>query len=426
MAKFKLIADVSKIGLLQSLAESRSRLWLSTLVSLALTYGLGWWSAGYILNSSASVILNIFLITGNMLFLLITAFLCTVTIGDIFFTGPWREHVFLDAVDRDESNAPVNNHNGEFMVILLLLIIGHAVGLNVATGNFFSEYHAEGYFSVRMRSENPADREAMFRSLTDSMNYNLWERDGIQQLVIDGLSDPAPRVQEIAAWSAGHMNVQQAEDDLIALAKKDDAAPEVRREAATAVGRLSAGPAARKALESLLEPTDTPEVRVGALRGLGLLSSPLSVPAITPLFNADNERVVIHAFWAIRKIESPEARDAVRAVLDGDPDNLKKCAALDALKKVATTEDVDWARREFQRGGSELSCETRSWTERDDTKHRIVIGDSYREKLLKIVANQAAFEYEDWFQQIVNDPSRDYRLREVANEVIRQIRESRQ
>jgi hypothetical protein len=425
MAQFKLIADVSKIGLLQSLARSRRRLMLSTLIAILVTYGLGWWSAGYILDHSASVILNVFLITGNMMLVLVTAFLSTVAIGDIFFTGPWRQHVFLDAVQRDDTEAPVNNHSGEFMVILLLMIVGHAVGLNLATGNFFAEYHAEGYFNVRMRSEAPADRAAMFRSLTDSMNYSLWERDGIKQLVVEGLADPSADVQEIAAWSAGHMGVERATDRLLKLARRSDADPAVRREAATAIGRLSAGATARNALESMLEATDKPVVKVGALRGLALIGSPLSVPAITPLFNADNEQVMIHAFWAIRKIGSSKARDAVRSSLEGKPSTLKKCAALDALKKVATDKDVLWARREFQRGGSELSCPARDWTERDDTKHRIVIGDSYREKLLKIVANQAAFEYEDWFQQIINDPSQPYRLREVANEVIRQIKKNR-
>jgi hypothetical protein len=129
-----------------------------------------------------------------------------------------------------------------------------------------------------------------------------------------------------------------------------------------------------------------------------------------------------HAFWALRQIGSEKARDPVRAVIDEDPPLTRRCAAFDTLKKVATQKDMMWARRHYQRLDYEESCPLKVWTERDGSKHYIVLDDSFKEKVLKIVANEAAADYQDWFQRIINDPDANYRLREVANEVLRQLR----
>jgi hypothetical protein len=423
MANVKLVIDVSEIGLLQSLARTRTRLVISTLIALAATYGLGLASAHYILNVSQSVVLNMFLITGNMFFVLISAFLSTVLVGDLFFTGPWREAVFLEQADRDPSKAPVSSHNGEFMVLLVALIVGNAFGLNAATGGFLDTYHAEGYFRVLLRSERPERRISAFEEMTDQINYYLWDREGVQTLVTDTFDDSNADVREMAAWSAGRMEMQSARTSLIDVLE-EDASAEVRAEAATALGKLGIEPRARKTLERTLNRTDSSTVRIGVLRGLGLMGAPDSVDAITPFFESSNETVAIHAFWAIRKIGSSDAREAVRAVIDGEPSFVRKCAAYDALKKVAVDRDVLWARRQFQTTDGSEECEERAWQERDDTKHYILVGDTFRVKLIKIVANHAAFEHQDWFQRIVNDDNEPWRVREVANEVIRQIKDA--
>ncbi len=424
MANVKLVIDVSEIGLLQDLARTRTRLIVSMLVAMVATYGLGAASAHYILEMSQSVVLNMFLITGNMFLVLVSAFLLTVTIGDLFFSGPWREAVFLEDAKRDPSEAPVSSHDGEFMILLVLLIVGNAFGLNAATGGFLDTYHAEGYFRVLLRSDSPERRISAFDEMTEGINYELWERPGVRKLVVDTFDDPSSDVRTVAAWSAGKMEMESARESVIEVLEQDESA-EVRAAAATALGKLGLEPRARQTLTQTLQQTDNPTLQVGILRGLGLMQPPEAVETITPLFESDDNKVMIHAFWAIRKIGSAEARDAVREVIDGEPSFVTKCAAYDALKKVAIDRDVLWARRQFQTTEGDEECEERVWQERGSTKHYILVGDSFREKLIKIVANQAAFEHKDWFQRIVNDDSESWRIREVANEVIRQIRESK-
>lgn len=424
MAKIKLVTDVSKIGLMQSLAETRRRLVISTVVAVSATYGLGFWSAHYILEVSTSVVANMFIITGNMFLVLIASFLLTVLIGDLTFPGPWRETVFLGNSQENLDQAPVSNHSGEFLVILLLAIVVNAFGLNVATGGFLERYHTVGYFRVWLRADEPDRRLQAFEKMTRDVNFQLWDNTEVQELVLDAFDDPSAEVREMAAWSAGKMDILQAREGLIKLV--DDDNPHVAAEAAIALGKLGLDTTARRAIESRLSATDEVTAQVGALRGLGLMGSDRSVSTVVKLIDSDDDEVMTNAFWALRKIGSEKARPAVRKSLENADSPLKRCAAFDAMKKVASDEDVLWARREYQTGDFGKPCESRVWEERDGEKRYITIGDSYREKLLKIVANQAAREHRDWFQRIVNDRNEDDRLREVASEVIRQLRQAEQ
>ncbi len=423
MAKLKLITDVSKIGLLQGLARTRARLVGSTIAAVALTYGLGLFSSHYILEISASVVANMLIITGTMFLVLIASFLIAVLIGDLTFSGPWRETVFLGGARDNLDRAPVKNHSGEFLVIFVVAILVNAFGINMAAGGFLEQYHTVGYFEVRLRSEAPEQRVAAYETLTRDVNFQLWENEEIERLVLDGMNDSAPEVRAIAAWSAGRMKMLRARPRLIDLVA-DDSAPQVVSDAAVALGKLGLDADARDAIQTRLRSTNDSTIQIGALRGLGLIGSSQSVDTVLQFIDADNDEIMVNAFWALRKIGSEEARPATRSLIDDDTPILKRCAAFDALKKVATDEDVLWARRQYQTGDFDQTCPARIWRERDGTKHRLVIDDSFREKLLKIVANEAAHEHRDWFQRIVNDSSEPERLRKVASDVLRQLRRS--
>lgn len=419
MAKLKFITDVSNFGLLQSLARTRGRLVLSTLAAIAATYGLGFWSAHYIFEVSNSVVGNMFIITANMFALLIASFLLTVLISDVAFPGPWRETVFLESDPEDLERAPVNNHSGEFFAILLLAILGNAFGLNYATGGFLERYHSVGYFKVRLRAETPARRIETYEQLTRDTNFPLWSNKDVQQLVLDGFEDPDPSVRAMAVWSAGKIELDRARDRVVEIL--DDPSPKVGAAAAVTLGKLTRSVRTREAVEATLDSAESAERRIGALRGLGLMRSERSAEVVVPLLEADDEEVMIHAFWALRRIGSESVRPTIREIIDGDPPKRKLCAAFDTLKKVATDEDILWAKRKYQSGEFPPPCEERRWTERDGTMRRILIGDSFRVKLLKVVANEAAPEHRDWFQRIVNDPKADDRHREVASDVLRQL-----
>lgn len=422
MPKIQLITNVSDYGLLRGLAKSRARLVASTVIALGVTYGAGLWASDYIFETSSSVILNLLIITGMMMLLLVASYLLTVLLGDLFFPGPWREQVILGRTPAD-GRVTVDDHSAEFMIVLLIAVIANAFALNLAADGFLDRYHSEGFFRVRLRAEAPEERLGALRDIANPMNYELWELDALQRTVIDVFDDPDPEVRRRAYWTAGHIEDADAHAELVAVLEGDHS-PADKAAAAVALGKLGDVERSRGPLEQLLASAEEPDTKVGALRGLGLLASKDSVDAILPLLDADNEQVMVHAFWALREIGSKQARPHIIEIIESDPAGLERCAAYDTLKLVATDEDVTWARRQFQRTEGKEKCERIVWTDHDEEQYYIVYGDSYREKLIKIVANTAAFEHRDWFQRLVNDPSEPWRIREVANEVLRQIKEA--
>ncbi len=427
MPKIKLVANVAEIGLFRSLARTRARLVSAALVSVGATYAAGLWAAGYMFDTSKSVILNMFIITALMMMLLVASYLVTLLIGDLFFPGPWREQVILGREPAGETIS-VDDHSAEFMIVLILTVVANAFALNWTADGFLDRYHDEGFFAVRLRSDDADERLAALKNIIEPINYELWDLPALQQIVVGAFDDPSPKVRQFAYWTAGKMKDTDAQPKLLAVLRSS-ASAEDKKAAAIALGKIGEPQASREALEALARGAHEPGAKVGALRGLGLLASAKSVDTILPLTHSPNEQVRIHAFWALRKIGSKKARPLVKKVIAAHPHGVERCAAYDTLKLVANKDDVLWARRQFQRfdSGQEKGndeCKHIVWTEPDKTQHYIVYGNSYREKLIKIVANADASHHRQWFQRLINDPAEPFRIRQVANEVLRQLKEA--
>ncbi|MFW5968656.1 MAG: HEAT repeat domain-containing protein [Persicimonas sp.] len=423
MPKIKLVTNVSEYGLMNGLAKTRLRLVISTVVALATTYLVGLWAADFIFERSSSVVLNLGLITVMMMMLIAAAYLLTVLVGDLFFPGPWREQVLLGESTQDKQIS-VADHSAEFMIVLILAVVGNAYALNRVADDFLTRYHNEGFYQVRLRADDPEERLAALEDIVDPMNYELWELEGIQQTVLDAFDDSDQEVRERAYWTAGHIELEDAQGDLLAVLDSEAEADE-KATAAIALGKMGRPDVVYEPLEELALESEKTDAKVGALKGLGLLEDDRVIEDIAPLLDHDNQEVMLHAYWALREIGSEEARPYIRDKIDSDLEGIERCAAYDALKHTATDDDMTWARRQFQRiEDDEDACEHKIWTDLDDEQYYIVYGDSYPVKLIKIVANTAAYEYEDWFQQLVNDTSRPWRTREVADQVLRQIDEA--
>lgn len=423
MPQIKLVTNVSEYALLRGLARTRARLVVSTLLATAAMVGFGLWSAHYVLEVSSSVGVNLGLITFNMMVMLVAAYLQTVLIGDIAFSGPWREQVILG--EQPESGASVQSHNAEFMIVLLLLVIANGLVVNFGSGGFLDTYHTEGFFRSRLRAPAPAERKAALEYMTEPMNFDLWEVPGVRQLVIEHLDDPDLEVRRIAVWNTGEMGIVDARGRLLAIVAGVSEPTVLRAESAEALGKLGLDNEARTALEAELARSTDPRLQVGLLRGLALMKSPLSIDVALPLTSAENDEVMLHAFWVLRNSGEPRLRPMLHEELSKEPDGQRLCALLDALKMVATPEDVTWARRAFDRVDAEAGCEPVVWTERDDQRHYVLYSDSFRVKYLKIVANASGGEHRAWFERIVADPDQPWRVREVAAEIVKRLDESR-
>ncbi len=419
MPKLKLSSNVSELGLMRPFAQTRGRLVASTVIATALAIGFGLGSASYVVNTSDSVVLNLGVITLNMMMTIIAAFLIAIVVGDFFFPGPWRQQVILG--NTPSEGITVKDHNAEFLVIFLLALAGCTATINYGAGNFFDFYHNEAFFSVRLRSEDPNERLAAFEDLRDPMNLEIWERPGIQAMVKKHIEDPDSNVRRAAIWNAAMIKIDSTRPSIEAILADTTVDSEVRAEAATALGKLGLSESSRLALEAALKTKDK-TTQIGALRGLALMKSPLSADAVRPLASSEDEDLRIHALWVLRRVQDEKAKPLILEQLaKDDVSDRDRCALMDALKMVATTDDVMWARKLYKRTAKDTVCEPVVWEERDETQHYVVYSDSHRVKLLKIVANADAKTHIEWIRRLVMDSEEESYVREVGNEVLRRV-----
>ncbi|RVU42765.1 HEAT repeat domain-containing protein [Lujinxingia sediminis] len=426
MKRPKLVTDVSEWGLMRWPARTRARLVITSLAFIALATACAFISADYILNTSASVMLNLVLITANLFLLLVTAFLQAALIGEFFFSPGWRQRVLLGEKPASRSSLSddllaVHDHNAEFIAIIAIALFVNGFAINQVIGGFFDAYHNEAFFQVRMRSDDPEERLASLTMLADPLNNQIWERPALQEMILEGLGDPETSVRQRAAWTAGALLVRRADKTLSAMAT-DDPDPQTRARAAHALGKLPPAEEHRLTLERLITADQPLELRLGAFRGLAAMADAYAVPTILTQIDDPDETVAAYAYWALARIGSADARDQVKARVDTLPHGPRRCAALEAFKMVSTKEDTISARRHFQRVDPELYCEPLTFEEPDENIHHVVWGESVRLKWLKVVGNTDPFSHEDWMVRLVNDPEEDVRTRDVADEILRQMR----
>lgn len=419
MAKFQLVTDISQWGFLRWPAQTRRRLVISTVALTALAALHSFWNAYYIMEVSASVLLNILLITANLFIVLSAAYLQAVLIGDLFFAGPWRERVFLGNRPRGAQTVDltaVDDHSAEFIALVIIAGFINIFALNIMTGDFFGRYHQEGFFQVQMRHDDPERRVAAMMKIADPLHGTLWEREGLRDLIVEGFEDEAPQVRQRAVWAAGILEILRARPALQEIARHDKA-PAVRAEAAFTLGRLGPDLASRQLLEELLSEDHPGEVRIGALRGLAQMKDIRAVDAVMALLDDEDDQVVAHAFWVLARLGSKKPRDMVREIVEQAPHGLRRCAALEAFKLVATPEDATWARRQFQNTPREERCEALTFEEPDERIHYVIWGESVRVKWLKTVGNTDPYAHRNWLKLIVADPQEEEFVREIAAEI---------
>lgn len=433
MARMQLVSNVSKWGMLQWPAQSRSRLVIFTVLLSAVTAGFSLWSADYAIHRSHSVMLNLILMTLCLFLLVIVAFSQAVLVGDLFFGSQWREQIFLGKKpvrsDSQQVDRMVDERSSEFLIALICLFFVNGFALNHAAGGFMDYYQNEGFSKVRLRADEPGERIAALVDIADPFNQKLWERPGIQDSVVESFSDPEVEVRAKAVWTAGRLKIQSARPALLQMLGDESQSSAVRAQAAIALGKLGNDTASRLLLEQIASASTDHELQLGCVRGLGLMASGLSVATLGELVESPNEEVMVHAFWALGQIGNDLAREVVKKHVDAQPTGTFRCAVYDAFKMTATKDDTLWARREFQRiesGDQEEDCARVAWEDGSAKIYDIVWGETVRIKLLKIVANTNPFDHQEWIQRLVNDSGESWRVREVADEVLKQMKKAKQ
>src|SRR5690606_10339506 len=139
------------------------------------------------------------------------------------------------------------------------------------TDGFLGWYQDLGFALTLMRSDDPDDRYLGLEEMVNPLREEYWgDQDLHGQIAILVADDPDPRVQGMACYVAGRLNVVKSADAMVDVFRESDD-EDVRAEAAMALGRLEWSQSLAY-LASRLRQKDIGEAEtLGVLRGLAMM-----------------------------------------------------------------------------------------------------------------------------------------------------------
>lgn len=421
----KIVTNVSEFGLFTSLARSRARLIVAVLIANGVLFGLSWWVADFVMNTSTSVGLNLVLIAASMLSLLACSYIEAMLVGDLFFGGHWRERVLLNQrleIDPDsEEGLDVGHfktHNLTFLIVVAVLIIANYFGTNAITGDYLSEYHELGFQLTQLRADDPEEKLHAYQELTKPIYKHIWNDPRVVASLKKELDSGHPELEAWAAWGVGQMSLRSLFEPVLARLQDEKAAPTTRGAAAIALGKLR-DPRAWPALIAFLDEHRADEaLTIDALRGMAMSRAADFGPHIRPFVEDERPAVRAHAFYALQQVVDPASHDMLFEIYrDGEPQD--RCGALEALKFVATRDDVQRLKDTFLLlSDDDPKCEEVLWIEPNEDKHKIIWAETHRVKLLKAVWNAAHGDETEWYQTIAIDKQMPWPVRAQAADLI--------
>jgi hypothetical protein len=428
-SRFSLVASVSELGLLSSLARTPRRLAISAVVATIALLLYGVVVAGYVLHRSGSVELNLVLLSAQFFLVLIAGYVQAMWLGSRVFGDAWRRRTFLgerpELSDEDEDKLSVRDYSLHFYGVFALTCIGSYLAVVLVTGDYVDRYNVEGYTTTLLRSGAPEERIEALRGLVDPVHDASRQGRLVQAAVVEALADEDEDVRAWAAWTAGHLLVHDAVEPLLQLYERGT--EQERVEAVIALGRLSDPAAERRVVSQIRDGTLDPSVAPAAITALGLIPSFEAVEPLTALLGVGGD-VEAAAVWAMGATRSTAPREAVLArwaVAEGDD----RCVVAEALKHVTTVEDDRVLRAAFASEPG-LFCEERAYEGRQYSDERVaptavwVVGEDVRMKVLKAVFNIGGPDLLPWLEGIAWDEAEVLELRLEADRMAALLRSS--
>lgn len=438
------VTGVGDLGFGARIAKTRGRLAVVALISTAALYLGAMQVAGFVRDTSGSVALNLALITGVLLALLVVAFVQAMLVADLTFPGSWRERVILgravEVTDDDSMRASIgklSDQNLSFYALMAALIVANVVGANLATASFLTEYTSHGYIVTRLRSPDPGDRVRALGHLAHPARAEAQNEPLVRDAVVQRIDDIDAEVRAWAIWFAGTNGMFEAAPRLRAVLSDPRRGDEERGLAAEALGRLRNEEGAQLMVDLLPEAFGRDRLAIGLLRGLGLVRLEAAASAIAPLTRVDPRDVRAHAYWALGQAGDQSFRTMLFQRLQSD-DPETRCFAAEALKFLVTADDLPVAHAGFATP-DETECEAVEWVDafgasgtasvlrggearslRADSAP-IIVGESLREKFLKMVFTAGGAAERDFFATVANDTTQSRDIRALAAELATRI-----
>ena len=437
--QIELIPNMYELGLFKKSLSSTKRLRITTLIAvigLCVVFG----GVGYFIKYISSWFwLNVILIILAYICTLVVGLLLALTIGDVIFTGPWREKMMRGSKyipdDLNEQKALMKNKNIYFIFVWLISIIILGVGCDLVTGGNIRWYQSVGSSIVMLRSDDPNDRIVLMRSLSKLYYSDMWKDNDVKKAVIDHIEDDNNEVSALAIYISGRAKYIDSVDALVWLIQNENADEHVKSEAAVAIGRIEWKKARgalitemRKAFASHPDSHEFVPSLFYAFYEMKDSAASYEVIQIlqTCLENKNcSEEIYQYGFFYLKSMKLPEASELSFKYIESDmPQNIR-CYAIDSLRFASKKSDVPRMKQEFEKTPSDLMCQVVYRKYHEEAAIILFEEDPQRALYVRAVGNYMDENDYDWIWMVGSNESEKDVTRKVAEIYTRAMIEKR-
>ncbi len=425
----ELIPNMYEIGLFKFVLASQRRLRISCAVSILATV-VSFFAIGRVLrycflpfwaNSCLMLVLYIGAIAA--------AYIVALTIGDIWFAGPWREKMRLGSrfvpSSIDEEKALIRNKNFLFIVFWAISIAIFAFGADFVTGSNLRWYHTYGGLIHSMHSEDASEREAVLKSLSNAIHDKKWQNPDIRDQLATMIDDPDSAVRARAAYIVGRAKIVEAADGLARLLRDDTASDDARSEAAIALGRLEWMPARAHLLAVLRSTFATNHgdngVMMSILYAFYEMQDQTVARDISEIVETCRDSgdcgvdLQAYAYFYLKSMRPKTAAALAFSVLDNaQTTTAQKCFAADLVRFTASKTDIPKIKSLFDKAPRDLECPVMYRKFHSEAAVVLFEKDTMRALFVRAVGNlKDAADY-DWIWMVGANANENMRTRKVA------------
>lgn len=369
----------------------------------------GRWAGPTIDHELASVAVAFALVCLQALLSILSAYLLAMALSVFVLGISWRDQYLLPYTppnprDPEAYLARIGDKTLPFWSIVLAISLVSIALTHRASDNYFLQFPNRGFQLVSFRSESPLSQQRAMREIVRRDLARYLDPNDLRERMRVFLASEHPEVRAQAAWTAGRLQLISLEPDIRALMQHPDA--DVRAQAAIAEGQLRTADGIRALLSALSNETDEHALEA-ALVGIGLSRNPDASLKLSRTLHTLPSAVQPTGLWAIGESEALCAASAVLHFTQTEFPLEVRCAALESLKKIGTTEQLDALRAIYQ--AEDAWCELRVWHGRssDPIKkdfYRIVTSaERTHEKAMDAIFNVAGPGLQDELAHIVNN-----------------------
>lgn len=354
------------------------------------------------------------------LLILLAGYLLAMAVAVFTLGAAWRDRYLVPYTPANSKNpeaylARIGDRTLAFWVIAVTVWGLTTVGVHFATDTYLLSFPMRGYHLVSFRGESPIGKIRGMREIVGRDLSRHLDPDDFRERVRVHLSDENNEVRAQAAWMVGRLQLVSLEPSVRALLQHPDV--QVRAQAAIAEGQLRTA----KGIEALgraLKTERDEEVVEAILIGIGMARNADLAEDIARNIETFSEKNRPFALWAVGESDALcAARDVIKYT-DERNAHETRCAAMEAMKKIGTIEQIDALKEIYQ--GEDVWCELRVWRGRSsnpikrDFYRMTVSAERIQEKALDSLFNIAGPGLKEDLATIINDKSQEWLNRKHA------------